>query len=75
MTQNNKRIISDPIFLTLLIVLLINVVFGGALLQKLAASSSLCPAWPELLQGISGFLVLILLLLRALQLRKRTNVE
>ncbi|ERM03649.1 hypothetical protein [Brucella intermedia] len=43
MTQNDKRIISDPVFLTLLIVLLIDVVFGGALWQKLAASSSLGP--------------------------------
>ncbi|WP_273728899.1 hypothetical protein [Brucella gallinifaecis] len=75
MTQNNKRIISDPVFLTLLIVLLINVIIGGALWQKLAASSSLGPGWPELLQGISGFLVLILLLIRALQLSKRTDVE
>ncbi|MCD2844863.1 hypothetical protein K4W92_00225 [Pseudomonas aeruginosa] len=75
MHLNNKRIVSDPIFLPLLIFLLLDVIGGRYIWQKIAEAANLGPGWPELLQGISGFLLLALLLVRSLKFKKRRESE
>ncbi|MBN6103476.1 hypothetical protein JR064_15010 [Xanthomonas sp. CFBP 8703] len=73
MTSNYSRMLRDPLLLPLLLASLLNALCAGVLWQKFAAACDLGPGWPELLQGLSGFLLLVLMLIRALWLKKRIN--
>ncbi|MDL5367533.1 hypothetical protein QSH18_18135 [Xanthomonas sp. NCPPB 2654] len=73
MTSNHRRMLRDPLLLPLLLASLLNALSAGVLWQKIAAACDLGPGWPELLQGLCGFLLLVLMLIRALWLKKRVN--
>ncbi|WP_369977225.1 hypothetical protein [Xanthomonas bundabergensis] len=73
MTSNYSRMLRDPLLLPLLLASLLNALSADVLWQKIAATCDLGPGWPELLQGLSGFLLLVLMLIRALWLKKRIN--
>jgi hypothetical protein len=61
----------DPLLLPLLLASLLNALCGNGLWRKIATAYDLGPGWPELLQGLCGFLLLVLMLIRALWLKKR----
>jgi hypothetical protein len=61
----------DPLLLPLLLASLLNALCGNGLWRKIATACGLGPGWPELLQGLCGFLLLVLMLIRALWLKKR----
>lgn len=73
MTSNSSRMLRDPLLLPLLLASLLNALCADTLWQKIAAACGLGPGWPELLQGLSGFVLLVLMLIRALWLKKRSN--
>lgn len=64
---------TDSIFMVLFVLMLMTVLFGQQGCVGLAKIFSLGEGWPELLQGSLGFLFLILLAIRAIQIATRAR--
>ena len=65
--------VSDGIFIVLFLLMLATVLAGQRPMAALASLFGLGPGWPELMQGGLGFLLLILLGVRGLQLGIRAR--
>jgi hypothetical protein len=68
-----KNPFTDKIFIVFFVAMLLTVLFGSRGMTGVARVVGLGPGWPELFQGMFGFIFLILMALRAIQLGKRAR--
>jgi hypothetical protein len=70
-----KNLFTDKIFTVCFVAMLMIVLFGRKGMNGLAAIFGLGPGWPELLQGVTAFLLLLFLAGRAIQLGRRARQQ
>ncbi|NMC75532.1 MAG: hypothetical protein GYA56_14410 [Geobacteraceae bacterium] len=70
-----KNPFTDKVFTVCFVAMLTVVLFGGNGMTGLADRLDLGPGWPELMQGVTVFLLLLFLAFRVIQLGKRARQQ